>query len=715
MAGLVLALLGALLLLPSSPLQRFDGLPLGSVPEFTALALLLPLLASRVVRRVHRRAFGRGGPRLRRALFGAGLLALGLKLVLLGAGVHESFLACYRTPLGPPPAGACERSWENPFFRFAATRLDRAVDFAPGRWNLSFVNSLRFNFYAEVPGKVRRDRLPIEATWRGDVERSEPWVARVTYVGRATVSIGPATRELPTRYDGPATVRLEVPAGRYPLAVRYGFDDGSRTQGPLPSGPYATLRIARERPAGGEARLRAARAAWGWRAAAWVADGLLGALVGWVLVVLASVVRRAWPALVVGAAVGIFGVLVPVLPRLADAPAVLAAQGLLLIALLASNRSRTRLALFFAALGLAVVMAAHRVGAHHVVLSRSAGDDWLTYESYARTILESGSLQGGESVFRNQPLFRYVLFGVRLLLGDGELASLAWGLTALVFGVLWAVGRFAGRRRPRGRTAVYLGVGLLLLAVVNSAPVVSQVLAPLSEPATWIALVFAFPLLLASDSARAWGVGAALAGLSIATRPNQAPGTILLLGAFLATALPLRPRAALVAAGLSLAAALLPLAHNLYYGGRWVLFTTTAAVPATLALPPARWPALLHDPGARALAWTQVQHLVFWLPQQDQTLDLAVHGLQAAWLLAIAMVGLRRVRASAPTVVLLALPAVYLAVHFAYDATSYFPRHVIVGYLAMGLVALYVAGRPARPRSGAESAASEGPLYGVKT
>ena len=109
-----------------------------------------------------------------------------------------------------------------------------------------------------------------------------------------------------------------------------------------------------------------------------------------------------------------------------------------------------------------------------------------------------------------------------------------------------------------------------------------------------------------------------------------------------------------------------------------------------------------------------MQHLVFWLPQQDQTLDLAVHGLQAAWLLAIAMVGLRRVRASAPTVALLALPAVYLAVHFAYDATSYFPRHVIVGYLAMGLVALYVAGRPARPRSRAEPAASKGPLYGVK-
>ena len=686
MAGLVLALLGALLLLPSSGLQRFDGLPLGTLPEFVGLALLVPLLASRALRRLHRRALTRADPRLGRALLAAGALALVLKLLLLGAGVREGFLACYRSPLGPPSAGPCERSWENPFFRFGATRLDRSLDFAPETWNLSFLNSLRFDFW--LPGQVRRDRLPLEATWQGEVEGREPWVLRVTYAGRAAVAVGPVAADLPPRYDGLGAARLEVPAGRHPVTVRYRFDDGSRIQGPPAPGPYAILRLAREGPAG-EVPLRAARPAPGWRVAAWLADGLTGILLGWVVVVLAGVVRPAWPALVPTVVVGVIGILVPVLPRLAGRRSVLAAEAVLLVLLLASNRPRTRLALFFATLGLTGALAARRLGAGHVVL-RSAGDDWLIYESFARTILETGSLRGGEDVFYNQPLFRYVLAGIRFLLGDGELPFLAAGLAGLAFGVLWAVGRLAGRRRPPARTAACLGVGLLLLALVNSAPVVWHVLAPLSEPVTWMALLALFPLLVASRSAPAWAVGGALAGLSIATRPNQAPGLLLLMGAFLATALPRRPRPALVAAGLCLAAALLPLAHNLYYGGRWVAFATAGAAPANVLAPPSRWLAALHDAGSRAIAWEQLRHVLFWLRSLDPVLDLAAHGLQLAWLAAIVTVACRRVRVPATSAALLALPAAYLAVHLVYNAHSYFPRHEVAGYLAMGLVALSV-------------------------
>ena len=615
MAGLVLALLGTLLLLPSSPLQRFDGLPLGSVPEFTALALLLPLLASRVVRRVHRRAFGRGGPRLRRALLGAGLLALGLKLVLLGTGVHESFLACYRTPLGPPPAGACERSWENPFFRFAATRLDRAVDFAPGRWNLSFVNSLRFNFYAEVPGKVRRDRLPIEATWRGDVERSEPWVARVTYVGRATVSIGPATRELPPLRrpgDGPARgARGPLPAGSALRVRRRLPDPGSAAVRSL-----RDLRIARERPAGGEARLRAARAAWGWRAAAWVADGLLGAWWGgcwwcWLRWFAgrgrpgrgrggrhlrgtgSGVAAPRRPARRAGRA----GAPLDRPPRvepLTDPPRPVL------------RRARPRGGHGGAPRGRSPRGARSIRGrrlAHLRVLRADHPGERIV--AGRRERLPQPAAVPLRAVRRPAPARRRRASvsrlgphrpGVRGPMGRGPVRRSPASARA---------DRGVPRRRPAPAGRGQLGAGRLASA------------RPLSEPATWIALVFAFPLLLASDSARAWGVGAALAGLSIATRPNQAPGTILLLGAFLATALPLRPRAALVAAGLSLAAALLPLAHNLYYGGRWVLFTTTAAVPATLALPPARWPASSTTRG-RALAWTRCSTCLL-AAQQDQT------------------------------------------------------------------------------------------------
>ena len=36
------------------------------------------------------------------------------------------------------------------------------------------------------------------------------------------------------------------------------------------------------------------------------------------------------------------------------------------------------------------------------------------------------------------------------------------------------------------------------------------------------------------------------------------------------------------------------------------------------------------------------------------------------------------------------LPALYLAVHLVFEVRDYFPRHLIIAYLAMGLVGIYV-------------------------
>jgi hypothetical protein len=272
----VVPLLGIALLLPSANLQRFDGLPLSSPLEFAALVLLVPLLASRALRRLHAQRLPRGGSWVPRALSIVVALAIGLKVILLISGVHSGFLACYGTPLHPGPGGACERSFENAFARFGATRIDRRVDFEPRTWNLGFINSLRFNFYPRVSGLPRRDRLPMTATWRGVVAQSEPWVARVTYVGEGTVTLAGATLVLPARYGTPNTVELPVPAGRNAIVVHYRFDDGARTGQPDPPFSYAQVRLDRQRANGGEGRVEAARPALAWRLVAAVADSLIG-------------------------------------------------------------------------------------------------------------------------------------------------------------------------------------------------------------------------------------------------------------------------------------------------------------------------------------------------------------------------------------------------------------------------------------------------------
>src|SRR5262249_39138494 len=103
-------LLAVVLALPSANFQVFDGLPLSHIPEFVAFVLLVPLLASRGLRRLHARWLG-SWPRGARVAMAMVLgVAVGIKLLLLASGTSEGFLACYRSPLEPPVNGPCERS-----------------------------------------------------------------------------------------------------------------------------------------------------------------------------------------------------------------------------------------------------------------------------------------------------------------------------------------------------------------------------------------------------------------------------------------------------------------------------------------------------------------------------------------------------------------------------------------------------------------------------
>jgi len=360
------------------------------------------------------------------------------------------------------------------------------------------------------------------------------------------------------------------------------------------------------------------------------------------------------------------------------------------VVLIGWPRGRILLAGYFVVVAVSIFTAGRRVDTVGTVLYRSAGDDWLTYESHARAILETWSLRGGEDVFYYQPLFRYVRFGQRLLLGDGDLLVFAAGFGALLFGVLWSVARLTPRRRlSAARTACTLGLGLLLLMLVSSNSVTRDILAPLSEPVTWTALLFLFPLLVTGRSGRAWWTGATLAGLSIATRPNQAPGTLLLVLVCFANLAPRRPRATLVAASLFLTAALLPLAHNLYYGGEWILFTNARSINVALARPAGL---LGRAPGGRivTLAWADIRLLLLLGPLPGLATRLPAYGLLLAWLVAAGATVRAWPRAPWPAVTLMALPALYLSVYLVFEVRDYFPRHLIIAYLAMGLAGIYV-------------------------
>jgi hypothetical protein len=702
----------ALLAVPSTRYTQFDGLPFSSAVEALTLALTLPLVLSGTCRRLLRRGLHRSPRWVTAILFCALAGGLALKGFLLTTRA-PGFVACYQSTVSDPPAGTCERSFENPLFRFSSTRVDGALDFGPEDWNLSFFNSLRFNFLWE-PGVRRRERLPFTVIWRGVVDSRGPEAAWVSYVGEGQVSIGDMLLNLPPVYGAERTLPLEIPSGQHTLRAIYTFDDDSRTSDATRPGPYATFRLRTsgtdEEPAD---PVRPAPGPVGIRAVGAMVDaigfGVSLALGLWY----GSLLRRETRAtvLVAGAIAAVI-----MTARHAELAGHLGATfvACLLLGLLASrNRSARLLLAYFTLLAVSAFLALHAYPSLETVVYRTAGDDWLTYESFARTVLETVSLEGGEPVFYIQPLFRYIRFAERLLLGDGDPLLVVLGWTALHWTLLWAASVLRGRR-PMGRTfqSLFFASAGLTLALAGSAVVVRTIELSLSEHVTWIFLAAAFALLGVRRASARLPAGALFLGMALITRPNQAPALMATAAALLYPVARQRLRPVGAACVVLIAVCLLPLAHNVYYGGRAVLFTTTANHPATLGVPIASLAKLASESTARAELVAQLGGLMFFSHDRvalqsasavgTNVFAVVMHALQVAWLAAVCLAWRRRLAVDIRLLVL--VPALFLAVHVVYDVWAYYPRHILAAYFSMGLVAMAVsaANESRRRLSGAQ-------------
>lgn len=695
-----------LLVLPSANYQVFSGIPWNTAAQSAALAVSLPWLCSRRVRRAYRAATpGRGGLLGRRMVWiacGAGIVG---KLVLFSFGGYEGFRGNYRSPAAAPVSGAWEKSYTNPLFRFGATRIDRVLDFEPGNWNLSFFNSLRFNFHPSANGIVSRDRLPVAALWTGVAENGGGRELVVSYVGEGEIEIGGRRWTLPREYGRLARVLIPAPAGEQSFRARYLFDDGYRTGDRKPPGPYAAIRCAWLQAGGPESALRARRPLLGWRAVAAGTDLLVLLVLTSFVRVHARLLRRSWRALALIAALCPLVLWFPFRDGgfSRDFGFVIAAAAVLL-AMPRGPVWRNVLLAYVAVVSLTVCRWGLDPGHFRTVISRTAGNDFLSYESFARSVLDTGSLEAEESIFSNQPLSRYVNFVLHVLFGDGDFLIAAVYLIAINTGILSLFLRFRGANPARVAVRVcQTAAAVLLLAIAASDPVVVLVREGASEAISWAALMFWFPFLFDSVRARDWVLGAALVGLSVGARANQLPALLGVFGLFALRAVRTRPAAAVSAGAAALGVSLLPAWHNWHYGHRFVLFTYTYALNMVVA--PS---ALLHfgsDPLVRSALRQQLSGLFFFAGGSQFgdsiALRLVFHALQVAWLgtLAWSFAGPRKVSREARA--LLFLPLLYMIPHVFFFVTIYYPRHILSPHLAMGVVTIYALGqlrRSARPR-----------------
>ncbi len=678
-----------ILFFPSSGLQQFNGLPLSHWAEFLALAFLLPFLFSKTLRQKAAGLFGR--LRIPAAAFyalGGGVLLFKVGLLVFAA--REGFAGCYSSPAawapgysGGAPKGACERSYEDLFGRSGATRFDSAISFTPDSWNLAFLNSLRYDFPDSTSGGIPRNRIPINVRWSGIIAPKKAQRLMIHYTGTGTLAVGAVRIALPPSYQQVGEVAVDLPAGQQDLALEYSFDDGSRTgqaADALGPGPQIQVDVA---AGSGEHPLLAGRPGWSETAAAAGGDLLFFLLL---LVPLIAFFLEAgkdkWSLLILG----LFLVVCYFLPLSQRVRGLGMTAGIVGFWLWHCLVRSVRPAAVYSIL-VAVSLANNLLllpDPSHVVL-RSAQDDPLTYESEAYSVLTTGSLEGGESVYLYQPMFRYIKFGEHALFGDGMTFACALQL-AFFFGGAFFLGDAVLRKRPsRVRRVLLAAIGSLLF-FLGGYYVAIVIRNGLSEYMTWSLLLWALPIIYLEETAVACLLGIAALGFSFAIRTDQAPAIFWLSAGALWILWRKNKRAFAIGAAMLAAFLLLPLAHNLYYGHQFVLATISGNLQINLPLPPSAWIAFFRgSASAMANVKYQLQEL-FLLANVALSTRLILAGMAALavfWLTAGIHAALRR---KFPFWFLWIVPVLYLAPHLFFAVNIYYPRLIFIGYLAMGAV-----------------------------
>jgi len=735
----LLVLTAALVVVPGPQDGIFDGIPLSTAPEAAVVGLLLLMLSKTFRTRIRESL----GPWFTRAALPMGALmvvVLIMKVVLLTMGPTGGFRACLKPAL-PTITKRCATSFDDPLDLSNATRIDEVIDYgsadksgppttlSDSNWRAGFMNDLRLNFFE--PEMPTRERIPIQATWVADMSTPTERAVEISYIGEASVSIDGVETDFPSSYDRPGVELITLPSGSVELQIDYLFNDGS-TGLEVTDAPYAAISVAEAD--GQPFRVPAPMID---RVVGVLSDAVIAVLILGFLVGIGSSLRRLGKYAIGASVIGLLALGLPdalILPLgfwvAAAMLATITAVGLEL------DQDRDGLLLLGVTLIAALVAARELSGIGlETVLYRGGGQDFLTYEGQARAILASGSLQGGEAVFVYSPAFRYILFAMHLMFGDGDVLPAIAGALALTLCGAWLCWTFVGsttvpapvarwkdmrrgvangkkqQRTPKEDPSVVAGAALVGLAVVllvilcTSEPVATMIRNVMSEYPTWIFLIAAVPLLFAGPSLRDWLAGAALLGLCFILRGEQAIGIALLVTAFLLY-WGLEPETGtktrlLVAVALIAAIGLLPAIHNQIYGDRFAFLPQTPDQPVNFPLPPRK---LLHlgDANVRATLANQASGVGYLNPSPSDgsfwppgALPVAIHGLQVAWLAAVVCAVKWRKRLEGVDWLFLILPLGFLVPHLFIQVFLYYPRHIVAGYIATAISVLWIGQRSA--------------------
>jgi hypothetical protein len=323
------------------------------------------------------------------------------------------------------------------------------------------------------------------------------------------------------------------------------------------------------------------------------------------------------------------------------------------------------------------------------VLIRLAGTDPLVNESHARAILSTFTLRAGERIFYYQPLYRYFVFLYHMLFGDGDTirAILMLGLQNFALFLLYDR-LFLRNSTSSSRQRVWpVLIGATLVAFMNT-NVVNAIEDGLTEGLSWIILPLLFYLLVGPINKRSWMLAAVLFGLAIINRTNHLPGLLFLFLIFLVPVWRWQPRLAIGSCLILGGLLCLPALHNYVYGGKFIFFTNSADIPANLVLPPRKLLVIFSEPRVMTQAWQQLKYLIGIVRASYLDTSLCMWVLSTLWLIVWVKIIANWKAYPLAAKLMMMLPFLFLGVQYFYILNVSYPRHLIAGYMVMGLASL---------------------------
>jgi hypothetical protein len=295
------------------------------------------------------------------------------------------------------------------------------------------------------------------------------------------------------------------------------------------------------------------------------------------------------------------------------------------------------------------------------------GTDGLRYESHARDIFVTNSLQGGENLFTSQPGSRYLLYILKNIFGENDVLQKIFILTILYFCIL-------GMKKKCLSIEINLII-FLGLAYLVSSPSVLLVSESLSETYAWPLIAILF--LSYSQNQKQSKAILFLSGLIVLMRLNYLPAIFLFLALF--------HRKNLVKIKdiyIFLSILLLPLLHNLYFGNSFQLWVRSVDVESNIRIDiNSLMPSLINN----------LQIIIGDFSNDIIRSYVSLRFLFLQYLLIIVFIVsilLTFRNINVERLLLITIPILFLAPHLFFDGLTEYPKHLVTGYTSIIFVTL---------------------------